>query len=61
MSALKTITQILSIPVFALSAALAFAQAPSYGPDINLATAKKIAAGAIAEARKNNWNVAVAI
>jgi len=37
------------------------AQAPSYGPGINIATAKKIAAGALAEAQKNKWNVAVAI
>ncbi len=39
----------------------AMAQAPSYGPAINIATAKKIAAGALAEAQKNKWNVAVAI
>src|SRR6185295_3083424 len=34
---------------------------PGYGPSINIATAKKIAAGMIAECQKNNWNVAVAI
>ena len=34
---------------------------PPYGPAINLETAKKVAAAAAAEARKNNWNVAVAI
>jgi uncharacterized protein GlcG (DUF336 family) len=34
---------------------------PPYGTAINLDTAKKIAAGAIAEARKNKWNVAIAI
>lgn len=61
MSALKTIVQLLVVPAFALSAALASAQAPSYGPAVNLATAKKITVGAIAEAQKNNWNVAVAI
>ena len=33
----------------------------SYGPNINVETAKKLAAPAIAEARKNNWNMAVAI
>lgn len=33
----------------------------SYGPNINVETAKKIAAPAIAEARKNNWQMAVAI
>ena len=36
-------------------------QRPPYGPAINLDTAKKVAAAAVAEARKNNWNVAVAI
>ena len=32
-----------------------------YGLSINLETAKKIATSAIAEARKNNWTMAVAI
>jgi uncharacterized protein GlcG (DUF336 family) len=36
-------------------------QRPSYGPDITLADAKKLAAAALAEAQKNNWNVAIAI
>lgn len=36
-------------------------QRPSYGAQITLDTAKKIAAGALAEARRNNWNVAVAV
>jgi glc operon protein GlcG len=40
----------------------AFAQMPNpYGPPINLEAAKKAAASAIAEARKNNWSMAVAI
>jgi glc operon protein GlcG len=29
---------------------------PSYGAPINIETAKKVAAGAIAEAKKRNWN-----
>ena len=32
-----------------------------YGLSINLETAKKIAASAITEARKNNWTMAVAV
>jgi glc operon protein GlcG len=32
-----------------------------YGLSINLETAKKVAASAITEARKNNWTIAVAI
>ena len=52
--------------LFAAAAALACAmpaasQTMSYGPNINIETAKKIAAPAIAEARKNNWNMAIAI
>jgi uncharacterized protein GlcG (DUF336 family) len=40
----------------------AFAQMPNpYGAPINLEAGKKIAASAIAEARKNNWTMAVAI
>jgi len=48
---------ILSIPF----AEDAFAQMKAYGPPINLETAKKAAASATAEARKNNWSMAVAI
>jgi glc operon protein GlcG len=40
----------------------ALAQMPNvYGPPINLETAKKIAAAAVAEASKNKWTMAVAI
>ena len=40
----------------------ALAQMPNvYGPPINLETAKKVAAPAIAEAAKNKWTMAVAI
>ena len=51
--------------LFALSApgaSNALAQLPNpYGPSITLENAKKIAASAIAEARRNNWNMAVAV
>ena len=53
---------LLSAAVFALGAAQTMAQQrPGYGTAVNLETAKKIAAASIAEARRNNWNVAVAI
>jgi uncharacterized protein GlcG (DUF336 family) len=44
-------------------AAVAAAQEkrPGYGAPVNVSTAKKIAAGAVAECQKNGWNVAVAI
>jgi glc operon protein GlcG len=33
----------------------------SYGPPVTLDVAKKIAAGAVVEANRNNWRVAIAI
>jgi glc operon protein GlcG len=39
----------------------ALAQMPNYGLSVNLETAKKITTSAIAEARKNNWTMAIAI
>jgi glc operon protein GlcG len=34
---------------------------PDYGPAVNTAAAKKIAAAVLAECQKNKWNVAVAV
>jgi glc operon protein GlcG len=34
---------------------------PAYGPPITLEVAKKVMAGAEAEAKKNNWNVVIAV
>ena len=34
---------------------------PAYGPPITLEVAKKVVAGAEAEAKKNNWNVVIAV
>ena len=49
----------------ALAATVGLASAqdrrPGYGPALNTATAKKIAAGTIAECAKNGWNVSVAV
>jgi glc operon protein GlcG len=48
--------------LLALCAFPAFTQMPNpYGTPISLENAKKAAAPALAEARKNNWNMAVAI
>ncbi len=42
--------------------ASALAQAPNpYGPPVSVENAKKAAATALAEARKGNWNMAVAV
>ena len=50
----------LSLAAFATVAA-AQDRRPGYGPSVSLATAKKIAAGTIAECQKHSWNVAVAV
>ena len=54
------------VATFALLAAVAFPQAAMaqrapYGPPITLEKAKAVVAAAEAEARKNNWNVAIAV
>jgi len=47
---------------FAVAAPLAAAQdRPPYGTPVTLEQAKKIAAGAIEESRKNGWRMAVAV
>ena len=50
-----------TLAIVAAVAAPTLAQTMSYGTPINLDAAKKIAAPAIAEARKNNWTMAIAI
>ena len=52
---------IVTAAVVLAAAVTAHAQTMSYGPSITLEMAKKAAAPAIAEARKNNWLMAVAI
>src|SRR5689334_12328249 len=59
MSVSKTVLA-LSLAAFAVTAA-AQDRRPGYGPTVNTATAKKIAAGTIAECAKNGWNVNVAV
>ena len=58
---LARITAAAALSLFAATASAQAPVRPPYGPGINLETAKKIAAGAAAEAKKNNWNMAVAI
>ncbi len=43
------------------TAAAAQDRRPDYGPPVNIATAKKVAAATLAECQKNSWNVAVAV
>ena len=52
----------LGVVVLALSATTLSAQMPNpYGAPINGENAKKAASAALAEARKNNWNMAAAV
>lgn len=55
----KTVATIAGTLSLMLSAGLS--QAQSYGADVNAETARKVAAGTIAECQKNNWRVAVAV
>src|SRR3979490_312822 len=55
-------TRFVGVVVLALSVATVSAQLPNpYGAALNGAPAKKVAAAALTEARKNNWNMAAAI
>jgi glc operon protein GlcG len=48
--------------LFLILPAIAFGQLPNpYGSPIGVENAKKAAAAAIAEARKNNWNMAISV
>ena len=59
---LNPVVLCLAVGAFAFMSVVAGAQAPSsYGAPISLDNAKKAAAPAIAEARANNWRMAVAI
>jgi len=58
----RSILRSLLALMFSLCASSALAQMPNpYGAPISLENAKKAAAAAVAEARKNNWAMAVAI
>jgi glc operon protein GlcG len=61
MSRFRAITGTALILALGLAAAPAAAQAPTYGAQITLETAKKIAAAAVVEAVKNKWPVAIAV
>src|SRR5688572_31892769 len=56
-----TFTRLLTAVALLAGATAAGAQTMSYGTSISIDAAKKAAAPAIAEARKNNWLMAVAI
>ena len=55
------LTTFLAAALVATLAAPSQAQTPMYGSSITAEMAKKVAAPALAEARKNNWTMAVAV
>ena len=59
MSTTKTLIQLTT--ALALSVAAGALQAQSYGADIGVEAAKKVAAGTVGECAKNSWRVAVAV
>lgn len=62
MSRKQIIATVLGAAALALTSGSASAQQrPDYGPDVDIETAKKIAAATIAKCSENIWNVAVAI
>lgn len=59
---MRTLLALLIAVALVFTAAVAVAQAPpAYGTPINLEQAKKVMAGAEAEAKKNNWPVVIVI
>jgi glc operon protein GlcG len=60
----RAIRLLLSLTILMAMTMAAHAQtapAPAYGMSIGIADAKKIATAAVAEARKNNWTMAIAV
>jgi uncharacterized protein GlcG (DUF336 family) len=58
----QIIRSVLSILMLVMFSTVAFAQAPpAYGMPVAIDNAKKVAAAAVAEARKNNWTMAFAV
>lgn len=55
------LAQLACVAALSLGVTAAQAQSPSYGGSVTVEQARKIAAGGIAEARKNNWPVAIAV
>jgi len=62
MQVVRLAARLLTAAFFAVASFSASAQAPvPYGAPIGVESAKKAAAAALAEARKNNWNMTVAV
>lgn len=58
---MNTLKKLAFLAVFALPGAAYAQAAPTYGPAITLDAAKKVAAAAEAEAKKNNWTMVITV
>src|SRR5438128_4909805 len=61
MKTLRLLCTLFTIMLFSQLTTTAQDAPPSYGPAITLEQAKKVAAAAEAEARKNKWNVYIVV
>ena len=61
MKGFRAVIQIALLALLSQVSMLAMAQSPSYGPNINLEQARKIIAAGQVEAKKNSWNMAIAV
>lgn len=61
MTRLAPLALVLSLALFTVAPVSAQAPPPAYGTPISLEQAKKVMAGAEAEAKKNNWPVVIVV
>jgi glc operon protein GlcG len=59
--AIRLLLSLMILMAMTMAAHAQTAPAPAYGMSIGIADAKKIATSAVAEARKNNWTMAIAV
>jgi glc operon protein GlcG len=59
--AIRLLLSLMVLMAMTMAAHAQTAPAPAYGMSIGIADAKKIATAAVAEARKNNWTMAIAV
>ena len=59
--AIRLLLSLMILMAMTMAAHAQTAPAPAYGMSIGIADAKKIATAAVAEARKNNWTMAIAV
>ena len=61
MRMIRAMFQVAAVAILAPLGLSAFAQVPSYGPNINLEQARKVIVAGQVEAKKNSWPVAITV